>query len=256
MAAVAEAKGVTPRVAASWRTLDPEEDVSPPGRPPAPEHELAEALRLVERELDRQGWSAGEGSVHRVLGGRLSRYRVRWALRELKAERRRASRAHREAERRERRDRVGPGVQVHLEGVFDHRRAVPARHRQQAAPMLGRRGDARRVVEGGNRVEHARLGPRQCPVEFAQVEAVRAHGDRDRAQAQARDGGEGVRIGGLLHHHAVSRFGVQTQRQRDALARAVGEHDGVRHRQRSPAEAQHAFARAPRRRRSCPWGSP
>ena len=92
MAALAEAYGVTPRTLRNWKRLDPAEQVAPPGRPPVPEDEWRRVRTLVEAELERQGWSAGEGPVHRALGGTVPISRVRRALKELKKERRRAER--------------------------------------------------------------------------------------------------------------------------------------------------------------------
>ena len=56
-------------------------------------------MAAVRAELLRQGWAAGEEPVWRALKGRLSRYRVRQCLRELKAERKRSARQHAEAAR-------------------------------------------------------------------------------------------------------------------------------------------------------------
>jgi len=60
---------------------------------------LAEARGLVLGELERQGWAAGEGPIHRALDGALALARVRFALRELKAERRAAHRRDTESRR-------------------------------------------------------------------------------------------------------------------------------------------------------------
>ena len=49
---------------------------------------MARGRELVVAELERLGWTAGEGPVHRALGGAVSLRLVRRVLRELKAQRR------------------------------------------------------------------------------------------------------------------------------------------------------------------------
>ena len=93
---MAETHGVSLRTLRRWRAEDPGERRAPPGRPPAPQCELEEARRLVEAELELQGWGAGEEPLWRALDGRVPRARVRRVLRELKQAKRSRRRRHAE----------------------------------------------------------------------------------------------------------------------------------------------------------------
>jgi transposase InsO family protein len=107
---VAEAEGVTQRTLRNWKSLDPADDVRPPGRPRLTDAQLSEARSAVESELESQGWQTGEEPVFRALGERFARARVRRVLGELKAARRRRKREH------ERSARVS--VKVHARDVL------------------------------------------------------------------------------------------------------------------------------------------
>ena len=86
MAALAEVHGVTLRTLRNWKRLDPAEQVAPPGRPRVSESERHAVRARVLAELERQGWSTGEGPVHRALGGAVPLSQVRRELKQLKAE--------------------------------------------------------------------------------------------------------------------------------------------------------------------------
>jgi len=89
---------VAPRTLCNWklRYAAGERPRRPPGRPPHSAASHVRARRLVEHELDVQGWSAGEGPISRALEARDVPLRlVRSELRSLKAERRRRRRGKR-----------------------------------------------------------------------------------------------------------------------------------------------------------------
>ena len=90
---------MTLRTLRNWQRIDPAEPAAPPGRPALVATVLDEARSLVAKQLDVQGGEAGEGPIHRALGGRIPLARVRRVLRELKADRRRRRRAQRQAAR-------------------------------------------------------------------------------------------------------------------------------------------------------------
>jgi len=90
---------VTLRTLRTWKRLDPAQPAAAPGRPALTETALDEARAAVREQLELQGHDAGEGPVHRALGGRIPLARVRRVLRELKAARRKRRREHREAAR-------------------------------------------------------------------------------------------------------------------------------------------------------------
>lgn len=109
MEALARAFEVSPRTLANWKRLDPDAPAARPGPRGASEEELERVRDLVREELATQGWDAGEGAVHAALP-ELSLWRVRQALRELKAERRRRVRVQRESERKSTRVRLRDAV--------------------------------------------------------------------------------------------------------------------------------------------------
>ncbi|MHC4607948.1 MAG: hypothetical protein ACYTAF_13635, partial [Planctomycetota bacterium] len=121
----------TPRTLCNWKwRYGPENGPRrPPGRPPHPAEAHARAHRLVEDELKRQGWSAGEPTVWKALRPQeVPRRLVREALRVLKAEHRR----RRDAIRRE----------LHTHGTVQARDAVWS----VDGTHLGRDEQARKVI--------------------------------------------------------------------------------------------------------------
>jgi transposase InsO family protein len=91
---MAEAHTVTLRSLRTWKRIDPAVPRARPGRPALGEDVLAEARKLVETQLEEQGWSAGEEPIWRGLSKSIPRARVRLVLRELKADRRRRRAGH------------------------------------------------------------------------------------------------------------------------------------------------------------------
>jgi len=94
---VAGLAGVSSRALRTWRGLAPG-DVRP-GPAPCPPDELRRDLWRVARTWRRIGRGCGERAVHAVLVGEVSLRRVRAALRDLKARRRRVQRRLAEARR-------------------------------------------------------------------------------------------------------------------------------------------------------------
>ena len=91
---MAETHGVTPRSLRNWKRIDPAAPRARPGRPALGEDVLAEDRKLVEAQLLEQGWTAGEEPIWCGLDKKISRARVRRALRELKADRHRRRAGH------------------------------------------------------------------------------------------------------------------------------------------------------------------
>lgn len=83
---MAEAVGRSERTLRRWEAADPDAKARV-GRPPAAQEEFDEVRALVRAELERQGWQAGEGPIHRALKGQVSLWRVRQVLAPLKRER-------------------------------------------------------------------------------------------------------------------------------------------------------------------------
>ncbi len=94
MEALAEAHGVTLRSLRNFKRIDPAVPRARPGRPALGEDVLAEARKLARAELEEQGWTAGEEPIWCGLDKKISRARVRRALRELKADRHRRRAGH------------------------------------------------------------------------------------------------------------------------------------------------------------------
>ena len=90
---VAEVQGVCRHTLRRWEREAEKAQRPPPGRPPRTASAWACGSMLVLAALKEQGWSAGEGPVHRALAGVVSLRLTRQILVELKREHRARLRA-------------------------------------------------------------------------------------------------------------------------------------------------------------------